>query len=403
MSEAKKPVLGHGQGTILQRPDGTWIGRYYDGYTKTGNRRRREVTGRDAKDVAAKLRAASRAKKAGQSPTRGMTIKAWSDEYMVMQRETKRPATVQTTEWAMKYIVSTIGDRKLPALTPADVRSVHRAVKASEATQLRVHSALMAMLRAAVREGHPVPTPALATETPKAKRSDRADIPLDDALKIMHAASTRDDAARWLLPFLCGLRQGETLGLTWDRVDLDAGVIRVDRQLQEAAWAHGCDDDEPCGKTPARCPDRKHAVPRGYEYETVQDRFILAPVKTSAGERLIPLVPVVLDAMKALKGRGGLVFQRNGGGPMRKTWDNDTWHSIQDGAGVKHKTGRYYGLHEARHTAATLLLALGTPTPVIQAIVGHSTLLSTMTYLHVSTDQARTALESLSERMQLAP
>lgn len=33
------------------------------------------------------------------------------------------------------------------------------------------------------------------------------------------------------------MRQGECLGLTWDRVDLDAGTLTVDRQLVEMTAA----------------------------------------------------------------------------------------------------------------------------------------------------------------------
>ena len=389
--------LVHGQGTIMQDRYGRWIGRYYDGYTPNGSKRRREISGTSHDDVARKLRNIQKDRIAGKT-TSSLDVKRWSDQYLDIQRATRRPATVTTTEWALKKIRPTIGTVKLAAITPAHIRKVTKGIE-GDASRVRVHSVLIAMLRAAVREGHDVPAPALATTPPKARRSDRADIPLPHTLAILEAASKRDDAARWLLPFMCGLRQGETLGLTWDRVDLEAGTIRVDRQLQEAPWGHGIDCGCPRTVKAPRCPERRLQVPDGYDYEVVQDRFILAPVKTSAGERVIPLVPVARDALAARADRTGLVFQRPGGGPQRKTWDDDDWHALQEAAGVKHATGRWYGIHEARHTVATLLMALQVPMPVIQSIVGHSSLLSTATYLHSDQTMARAALDSVAAQL----
>ncbi len=38
--------------------------------------------------------------------------------------------------------------------------------------------------------------------------------------------------------------------------------------------------------------------------------------------------------------------------------------------------------HALRHTSATLLIALGTPLNVVQAILGHTTARMTLRYLH---------------------
>ncbi|WP_320068202.1 hypothetical protein [Micromonospora sp. RTGN7] len=54
-----------------------------------------------------------------------------------------------------------------------------------------------------------------------------------------------------------GPRQGEALGLTWKCVDLDAGTIARDWQLQRLRWRHACADPAACAAQHCRreaCP-----------------------------------------------------------------------------------------------------------------------------------------------------
>lgn len=395
--------LGWGQGTVFQRPDGKWIGRYYDGYLRSGAPRKREVSGPSEDAVKAKLRKVQRDRAAAAKNT-SPSVKAWSTQYLELQEERRRPSSVTTTRWALGYIVQEIGAVKLARVTPADIRKVTRAMRRqglAESSQKRAHIALMAMLRAAVADGHDVPREALAVETPAAKRSDRADIPLEHAVKILKVIAERKDRAMWLIPLFAGLRLSEDRGLTADRLDFDRKLILVDRQMQEPPWRHGCDGT--CGEKPRACPEREHAVPLGYEYTEVQDHHILGPTKSVAGVRPVPMVSIVEAALRELPERkpDELVFQRPGGGPLTKQMMTTQWHDIQEAAGVRHASGRYYGIHECRHTCATMLMALGVPLPVIQAIIGDSSVIATLTYLHVDTETARKALTEVERSLQL--
>jgi integrase len=57
----------------------------------------------------------------------------------------------------------------------------------------------------------------------------------DDSAARLTANSGRRLEARWVIALALGLRQGEVLGLRWTDVDLDAGVLRVNRALQKRA------------------------------------------------------------------------------------------------------------------------------------------------------------------------
>lgn len=389
--------LVHGQGTIMQDRYGRWIGRYYDGYTPNGSKRRREISGKDYDDVARKLRNIQKDRIAGKT-TSSLDVKRWADQYLDIQRATRRPATVTTTEWALKKIRPTIGTVKLSAITPAHIRKVTKSIE-GDASRVRVHSVLIAMLRAAVREGHDVPAPALATPPPKhdAPTGPTSPSPTPSRSSKPHPSETtpRDGSCRSCAAYGRAKHSASPGTASTSTLAPSAST----GSSRRPPGGHGIDCGCPRTVKAPRCPERRLQVPDGYDYEVVQDRFILAPVKTSAGERVIPLVPVVRDALAARTDRTGLVFQRPGGGPQRKTWDNDDWHAVQQAAQVKHSSGRWYGIHEARHTVATLLMALQVPMPVIQSIVGHSSLLSTATYLHSDQTMARTALNSVAARL----
>ena len=104
----------------------------------------------------------------------------------------------------------------------------------------------------------------------------------------------------------------------------------------------------------------------------------------------------------------GLVWPRPDGGPWSATDDMEAWRGLQDAAGV-HKGGdgtpddpwEYYVTHEARHSTATLLMAAGVPAAVIIALMGHTSVTTTLGYQHADLDQARQALEAVAPRLGL--
>ena len=57
-------------------------------------------------------------------------------------------------------------------------------------------------------------------------------------------------------------------------------------------------------------------------------------------------------------------------------------------------------LHQLRHSAATLMLELGVPAKIVQEILGHRSIRTTLdTYVHVSEAMQRQALESVEQTL----
>jgi integrase len=164
-----------------------------------------------------------------------------------------------------------------------------------------------------------------------------------------------------------GLRRGEVLGLRWRDMDEDRAEIRIRQQVQR-----------------------------------VRSELGIYPVKTAAGRRDLPLLPVVrrvLDlrrqaqvADRAELGRAwqdtGLVFPTRTGRPIEPRNLVRSFRRISAA-----KQLRATKVHHLRHTTATLLKNLGVPARDAQIILGHSRLAITLEiYTHEDHQTQREAL-----------
>ena len=181
-----------------------------------------------------------------------------------MRVRTQRPKSFATDHSAVtKWIVPTIGRKRLDALTPADVRSVGEAIRSAgrtSSTERRAHIVLIRMLKDAIVEGHPVSQRLLLMDAPTKSVSDRDAIDIDDARALLRAAAQQPDGSRWLGALLQGLRQGERLGLTWPAINFVDQYLDVSWQLQALNYRHGCDRSAgrwACGRRfGGDCPQR---------------------------------------------------------------------------------------------------------------------------------------------------
>lgn len=391
----------YGSGSVYQRAsDGRWVGAAQAGWTAAGTRRRVTVSATTEAEAKRKLRKKIAEIELHGAPAEGTgavtTVKSWADAWLPRHVTRVRPSTARTDTGAVrKWIIPTIGTRRLDALTPTDVRKLRAAITdagRTTTTARHAHSVLMKMLKAAILEGHTVPQRVLLVEVPPVAKNDRDAIPLDQALAILRVAAERPDSARWVAALLQGMRQGECLGLTWDRVDLDAHVIDIPWQLDTLPYA-----------------DRTREtfrVPDGMDVRHLEGAWHLTPVKSAHGQRIVPLVPWMSAALQQWRTEApasphGLVWPRPDGRPRDDKEDREAWWALQEAAGVRHPSGRWYTLHEARHTTATLLLEAGIDGKTAQAIMGHSSITTTRGYQHVSQTLARRALEDVAAKLNL--
>ncbi|MEU8194403.1 tyrosine-type recombinase/integrase [Microbispora amethystogenes] len=88
-----------------------------------------------------------------------------------------------------------------------------------------------------------------------------------------------------------------------------------------------------------------------------------------------------------------LLFPTRRGRPMERSEDYKMWKALLRQAGVREAR-----LHDARHTAGTLLVEQGVHIRVVQEILGHARVTTTERYTHIASPQVKDA----SERMGAA-
>lgn len=382
-----------------------WRGSFEAGWTANGTRRRVKVSAKTKRACLQKLRDRQAEVLKGGLPTEGVrrseTVKSYGEEWLEVQKTRVDPDTWSNHRTSIrKWIVPTIGHRRLEQMASKDVRAVANAIMREglkESTAQRTQVVLKKMLKDAVRDGYTVPQSALETESIERNETDREPIPLIDAKAILYAAQSQPDFSRWLAAFYAALRPAEARGLTWDRVDFDRYALEVSWQLKQLRY------------NIPRDRNSGFRVPRGYEARQIVDAYHLVRPKTKSGDRWIPMVPPLRDALLAWRdecpGQYDLVWpnltgkrKTTIGRPREDKPDREVWKFLCDEARAwkNVETQQPYDLYEARHTAASMLREAGASDEVITLIMGHSSILSTKAYIHISMEKAGQMLAGMS-------
>ena len=390
-----KPTNAKGESTCKCK----WRGAYKAGFTASGGRRRVTVTGRSETEVKRRLRDKSREIDDGTNAlSPRITVKAWADTWLpIKQAELSPKGFTALSSPIRQWVVPVVGHKRLTDLTAADVRAIEKAQRdqgLKGTTCAATQRALFNMLRAAIAEGHAVPTPVLMTKMPKTSPSDRQPLTIPEALAVIAAARDLPHRSRWHVALLTGMRQGECLGLTWDAVDWDTETITVEWQLQRLPYLDKSDRS------------KGFRIPHEYDHRQVHKAWHLVRPKSKAGFRTYPLLPVVAASLREWREHSpesphGLVWPDTHGSPASHQDDLDEWHALQKAAGVRHPTGRYYHVHECRNVTATRLREAGVDGLTITALLGHTSLSTSEGYMRVDDASKRAALEKVAAMLEL--
>jgi integrase len=184
---------------------------------------------------------------------------------------------------------------------------------------------------------------------------------------LAHHAEHRLYAA-WVLAVVTGLRRGELLGLKWDRVDLDGGVLAVHWQ-RTATSRDGAIEKAPKGRSKRTVALGPAAVSVLREHRRRQDAE-----KAAADD---------------MYDDGRYLFCREDGRPYYPQYLTQEWDRCCRAAGVP-----VIALHDARHTSATTGADAGVPQHVMKNRLGHASRRTTdEVYTHVLDHSARKAAE----------
>lgn len=372
-----------------------------------GKRRQKRIASRNRNEAIAKLKKLRADVDAGRVALTGKTtVQAWLERWITDIRGPKlRPGTKDDYARTIRLHVNThIGTKRLDRLTAQDVRNMQTAIPHSRTAQL-AHVILRSALQDAVKEGMLVRNVAEVADKPKHITAQRAPLSAPQGKQLLSSAINSGDpwATRWAAALLLGARQGEILGLQWDRLNLSTGVADFSWQLQQLQQSHGCgnrhcDGTWPCGKKRVHaCPSAHWDLPRGFEHQILHASLALTRPKTRAGTRVVP-IPAPLWAMLEQHPRGDnphdLVWHLSDGRPVTPRDDYNAWQQALKTAGLPPAP-----LHVARHTTATLLALAGVSEQVRMSILGHVSISATRGYAHdpdmVLAREGMTALDQL--------
>ncbi|MFK4188208.1 tyrosine-type recombinase/integrase [Streptomyces sparsogenes] len=397
MAEDKKRTRQpNGRSSIYLGKDGKWHGRVTVGIRDDGRPDRRHVERKTRAEVTAAVRELEKQRdaKTVRKPGRPWTVTAWLTHWI----ENVAPLAVNDNTMVgygvavRKHLIPGLGAHRLDRLKPEHIEAFYAKMQAAgskPATAHQVHRTLRTALNEAVRRGHLGKNPVQLAKAPKTGEYEVEPYSVQEVQRLLKAAGQHRNSARWAVALALGLRQGEVLGLKWEDIDLDGGFLMVRRSRHRPQYAHGC--TEPCGRKAAGyCPHRRRTNPE------------LTVTKSRAGRRAVGLPEQLVDLLRAhrkaqeaeRKAAGkrwvedGLVFpDEHGRSPShRRDWAE--WKTLLTEAKVR--DGR---LHDARHTAATVLLILGVPERAVMSLMGWSTTAMAARYQHmvdaVRTDIAR--------------
>lgn len=388
--------------------DGYWHGWVWMGTRDDGKTDRRHVQRKKEGDVIDAVRGLERERDSGKirKPGRSWTVEKWLNHWVEnIAAPTVREKTIEGYRSAVyNHLIPGVGAHHLDKLQAEHLESLYRRLSLKKGkkgtnlqalTILRIHRTMRTALGEAMRRGHITSNPAQIARAPRIAEEEIIPFTKEEAQCIMRACKDRRNGVRFMIALTLGLRKGEALGVQWRDIDLTGRTMTVRRQIQLSKWHHGCTPKEPCGRRHAgHCPQR-HGGGR-----------VVREVKSAAGRRVVGLPAVLVEALRehrsaqwrerdqagGLWREGGWVFTNRLGEAVHPRTDHKEWKALLNAAGVRDAR-----LHDARHTAATMLLVLGVPARAVMEVMGWSHISLTTRYQHMTSDLTVTIADQIGD------
>lgn len=300
------------------------------------------------------------------------------------ERQIWRPGTRARVERTVRlHILPVFGPRALNEITRADCETVlatWRTTYAEKTTAL-MFTTLRTILRAAVADDVLRRSPTDGIKLAKPSRVAPFRLPTTDEIFRIADAIRPEFRAMVFLGAGAGLRSGEALAITTDRIEWAPGAIRVEASLQ--------------------------TYPGG--------EIVEVEPKTKTSNRIVPVAADVLEELgRHLEAEAARTGAETSGylftirdHPVSRTAWGEIWRNARSAAGLP--DGMRF--HDLRHYYASLLIASGLSVKAVQARLGHASATETLeTYAHLwpnSDDETRTAIagewaRAKAERAQIS-
>ena len=371
----------NGSGTIRKRADGRREGKYTLGYDpKTGKLIRKSVYGKTQKEVRLALsKIVSEMDSGTYAEPSKMKVSQWLDEWLASYTMNIKPATRSAYEEHIRvHIKPSLGDILLKQLSTRDIQQLYTNLlkerELSPKTVRNIHGVLHRTLEQAKLLGYIRVNPADAAVTPRVEKKQVETLDAEDIGKFLAAIRGTKYEYPLFVAVFTGLRQGELLGLTWDCVDFEHGMLLINKQ---------------------------HNRVKG------DTEFRFASLKNDKA-RVLTVADEVIDVLKLQKQR-----QESWAAALGNGWENP------DNLVFTTEFGRYINnkilyqnfkriakklgkpdlrFHDLRHTYAVNSLRAGDDIKTVQENLGHATASFTLsTYAHATPGMKRESAKRMTE------
>lgn len=214
-----------------------WEARYTEGYDPgTGKQIQRSISGKTQKEVAQKLKAATAAIDAGTyiAPSK-MTVGEWLDIWTSNYLGGVKPRTVSIYNSDIKnHIKPKLGAIRLEMINTHMIQQFynHLAESLSAKTIKNIHGVLHHALNQATINKYIPYNPADACILPRGEKRELKPLDEDQIGAFLSAIKGDRFEDMFIVTLFTGMRQGEVLGLTWDCIDFERGIITINKQMQ---------------------------------------------------------------------------------------------------------------------------------------------------------------------------
>lgn len=364
----------HGNGNIRQRSDGRWEGRYTAGFDPgTGKQIQKSVYGQSQKKVAEKLRHVqvdidNDVYIEPSNMTLGGWLDIWIEEY---QNHIKERTKIEYKGYVKNRIKPALGAVKLSQLNTPTIQRFYNNLGRDSGDRrplnaksvLNTHAMLHRALEQAVEIGFMKTNPTDACKLPRKERPDIKTMDDEHINKFLKAIKGNFYETLYIVDLFTGMRQGEVMGLSWECVDFDKGLIHIRNQLQLV----------------------------GNEYKMISTK--------NSKPRTISPASFVMDLLREQRIKQNEMQVKAGGAwnnPMGLVFTNELGHHLHRNAVYRNfkLAASVIGMpnmrfHDLRHTYAVAAIRAGDDIKTIQDNLGHHTAAFTLDVYGHTTEQMK--------------
>lgn len=375
----------NGEGSISKRSNGTWEGKITVGFDpSTGKQIRKSIYGRTQKEVRDKMNELqlqyANVSTVEENDAVEMTLSEWLDTWLADYIQDVKPGTkVSYTSIVDNHIRPVLGKIALQKLKPPMIQKFYNQLREKGLSPKyikNIHGVLHRALDMAIKIEFIEKNYTSVCSLPKSEMKEIQPLDAPEQRKLLDAIKGEEYEDLIIVDLFTGLRSGELIGLTWDCIDFDKGIISVKKQLVQtrqtgAEYTFGSLKN---GKT-------RVIMPAQFVIQILKRHKIRqAEMRLAAGE---------------FWNEGkfpNLVFTHRDGSHLSQPTVWKEFQKLLEKAGLEH-----HRVHDLRHTFAINSIMAGDDIKTLQENMGHYSAAFTLDrYGHVT----ETMRKASSDRMQ---